>query len=143
MSTQSLKHIRVHERVIIPHTAAGQPNLRLWGLEGGEVAERGTTSVVSGVCDACGQRVWCTPPASVRRQQQCAVRHIRFFCSTLARWPRSFLSAVYCLVLAIKGYQMALLLLPAARKARAHAKSRCVLCTYVVAGYLCVLLTAS
>lgn len=48
-----------------------------------------------------------------------------FFASTLARWPRSFLSSVYCMVLAIKGYQMALLLLPAARKYKAHAKSRC------------------
>ena len=50
-----------------------------------------------------------------------------FFASTLARWPRSFLSSVYCMVLAIKGYQMALLLLPAARRYKAHAKARCVL----------------
>lgn len=47
-----------------------------------------------------------------------------FFASTLARWPRSLLGTVYCLVLGIKGYQMALLLLPAARQNNAHAKAR-------------------
>jgi hypothetical protein len=31
---------------------------------------------------------------------------------------------VYCVVLVIKGYQMALLLLPAARQDRAHSKAR-------------------
>lgn len=48
-----------------------------------------------------------------------------FFASTLSRWPRSFLSSVYCMVLAVKGYQMALLLLPAARQNKAHMKARC------------------
>lgn len=47
-----------------------------------------------------------------------------FFASTLSRWPRSFLSGVYCCVLALKGYQMALLLLPGARQIKAHSKAR-------------------
>lgn len=47
-----------------------------------------------------------------------------FFASTLSRWPRSFLASVYCCVLALKGYQMALLLLPGARHIKAHSRAR-------------------
>jgi len=49
-----------------------------------------------------------------------------FFANMLARWPRSFVTVVYSLVLALKGYQLTLLLLPAARRQHAHLKARCV-----------------
>jgi len=36
----------------------------------------------------------------------------------------ALLTVLYCVVLVLKGYQMGLILLPAAAQARAHAKSR-------------------
>lgn len=48
-----------------------------------------------------------------------------FFANTLAMWTRGLLSAVYCAVLLLKGYQMGLLLLPGARQVHAHRKARC------------------
>ena len=47
-----------------------------------------------------------------------------FFATTLERWPRSLLANVYTVVLGIKGYQMALLLLPSARAVQAHGRAR-------------------
>mgnify|MGYP001806896551 CR=1 FL=1 len=81
------------------------------------------------LCPACFLRLAThEPPCKLQLEGldllNCLITPL-FFASTLSRWPRSFLSSVYCMVLAIKGYQMALLLLPAARKYRAHAKSRC------------------
>lgn len=49
-----------------------------------------------------------------------------FFANALALWDRGLLSAVYCVVLLLKGYQMGLLLLPNARRQHAHTRARCV-----------------
>lgn len=55
-----------------------------------------------------------------------------FFANMLSRWPKSFVTTVYCVVLTLKGYQLTLLLIPAARQRHAHAKARSgpVLCVF-------------
>lgn len=48
-----------------------------------------------------------------------------FFASMLSRWPKDLLTVAYGTVLALKGYQLMLLVMPAARKRHAHKKARC------------------
>jgi hypothetical protein len=57
-----------------------------------------------------------------------------FFANMLSRWPKSFVTMIYCIVLTLKGYQLTLLLIPAARQRHAHAKARsgALLCTVCV-----------
>jgi hypothetical protein len=47
-----------------------------------------------------------------------------FFANMLSRWPKSFLALVYGIVLALKGYQLMLLIIPVARVRRAHPTAR-------------------
>jgi hypothetical protein len=47
-----------------------------------------------------------------------------FFANMLSRWPKDFVTAVYGVVLAVKGYQLMLLVMPAARQRHAHPKAR-------------------
>lgn len=47
-----------------------------------------------------------------------------FFANMLSRWPKDFVTAVYGVVLAVKGYQLMLLVMPAARQHHAHPKAR-------------------
>lgn len=63
-----------------------------------------------------------------------------FFANTLSMWTRSVLSGIYCAVLLIKGYQMALLLLPNARRVQAHKHARCA-SAYQSRHQLCLCLT--
>ena len=46
------------------------------------------------------------------------------YAQALEKWPLGLLPAVYCCVLAIKGYQLALLSMSAANEAQAHRKAR-------------------
>lgn len=49
-----------------------------------------------------------------------------FFASMLSRWPKDLLTFAYGAVLALKGYQLMLLTISAARERHAHRKARCV-----------------
>ncbi|WIA39137.1 hypothetical protein OEZ86_005266 [Tetradesmus obliquus] len=47
-----------------------------------------------------------------------------FFANALSLFSARLLCSIYCAVLAIKGYQLGLLLLPAARQQQAHKRAR-------------------